>query len=361
MILYITRKHPPSVGGMQRQSQGLVESLGTLVPIHVVRWSRSQIWLPFFLIYSFIIACFSLLTHRDRLVFMGDLALSPMAVFLKRVFRVPAISYAYGLDVTWPNRLYQKLVTPFFSKLDHIVCISTYTQGLLHAHGVSSEKTSVVHPGISRTNATLIPENQPRFELSEGRQVPRSAKLILYVGRLVPRKGCSYLVDEILPRLASCRSDWHCLVVGDGPELGKVEQLVRDRALHSKVTLLGQISDKELMAVYAAGHMLLMPNLAVPGDVEGFGIVALEARSAGLPVVAYDVDGISDSFVHPEDGVLVEPGDPDAFVDAIARTLDADLSVEARQARRERVFEHFGWPVIAGRLLRCVEPFLLNR
>jgi len=356
MILYITRKHPPSVGGMQRQSQGLAQSLGQITPVYVLRWSHSQIWLPAFLLYAFFAAIVLRPKRNFRILLLGDLALAPLGVALHRILRIPVAAYAHGLDVICTNSLYRRFVSVHFAKLDHIICNSACTRAAVLSHGIPMERTSIVNPGIWPKDRVLAIDQETLHQARRRWRIADDAKLILFVGRLIPRKGCAHLVAEVLPRLRAWRTDWHCLVVGDGPEMAKVTQLARDYGLGSKVTLLGQISDGDLETAYLASHVLVMPNLAVQGDTEGFGMVALEARSAGLSVVAYDVDGISDSFVYPQDGILVQPADPNAFAEAISTVLDEDLTIEIREARRARVQEVFGWPTIAAKLLTRIKP-----
>ena len=166
--------------------------------------------------------------------------------------------------------------------------------------------------------------------------------ILLTVGRLVPRKGVRWLVTEVLPRLAERRADWIYLVVGEGPERQAIAEAARrDQRVAQRVHLLGQISDDELRTAYAAADLFVMPNVPVPGDSEGFGIVHLEARAAGLPVVAADIEGISESFISGEDGWLVPAGDAAAFVDAIDRGLrpgpDPRRSGAPRHAHRGRL------------------------
>ena len=101
-----------------------------------------------------------------------------------------------------------------------------------------------------------------------------------------------WLVTEVLPRLAERRADWIYLVVGEGPERQAIaEAATQDPRVAQRVHLLGQTSDDDLCMAYAAADLFVMPNVPVPGDSEGFGIVHLEARAAGLPVVAADIEG----------------------------------------------------------------------
>jgi len=142
------------------------------------------------------------------------------------------------------------------------------------------------------------------------------------------------------------RQDWVYLIVGEGPERRKIEAAILAYGLSQHVKLLGRVEEQVLRAVYALADVFVMPNIPVPGDPEGFGIVTLEARASGVPVVASDLEGIREAAGGPEDGILVKPGDWSAFVDAINWWLDREETVTDRERRRERVRAEFDWSVI---------------
>jgi glycosyltransferase involved in cell wall biosynthesis len=172
-------------------------------------------------------------------------------------------------------------------------------------------------------------------------------KVLLTVGRLVERKGVCWFIDKVLPELGS---SYVYLVAGDGPERGRAQRIVEQRGLREQVHLLGKVTDRDLEALYRTADVFVMPNVPVPGTMEGFGLVALEAASAGVPVVASDLEGIRDAVVDGETGVLVESGNVAAFVDAIKR---------AQAMPREQVASAtaaFSWENVARRYDEALEP-----
>jgi phosphatidylinositol alpha-1,6-mannosyltransferase len=172
-------------------------------------------------------------------------------------------------------------------------------------------------------------------------------RILLTVGRLVPRKGVAFFVSQVLPRLMERRGDWVYLIVSDGPEYGAIEATIQDQGLDKVVRMLGQVPNDELQAAYAMADLFVMPNVPVAGNSEGFGIVSLEARASGLPVVASSLEGIGDSFTSEDDGILVPPKDVEAFVAAIDHLLKTKSTLEARLRRRRRVESHYGWTHVA--------------
>jgi len=108
------------------------------------------------------------------------------------------------------------------------------------------------------------------------------------------------------------------VVVGDGEDRPDVERALDETHAREKVLLLGKVGEERLADLLRSTDVFVMPNIVVPNDVEGFGIVALEAAASGLPVVAADLQGIKDAIIHGENGVLVEPENAAAFADAVA-------------------------------------------
>jgi len=151
------------------------------------------------------------------------------------------------------------------------------------------------------------------------------------------------------------RRDWVYLIVGDGPERAAIETAVEVHGLSRHVRLLGYLDGDALRAAYALADLFVMPNVPVSGNPEGFGLVILEARAAGIPVVAADLEGISEAIGEEEDGTLVRPGEWLSFVAAINAWLDRDETVADREQRRQRAGAQFAWTRIVGQYLEVFQ------
>jgi phosphatidylinositol alpha-1,6-mannosyltransferase len=348
MVLFITRKHPPSVGGMQQLSYHLTQAISRRVPSYIIKWGGSQKWLPLFVPYALVRALLILGTKPVTLIHVGDPVLAPLGLLLRWVGRRPVVTTAHGLDVIYPNRLYQAVMPACVKRLDFVICISESTRQQCLARGVEAGRTQVIPVGVEpeALRVSLSPEEQGHWLDRWGLQ-PRPKHVLLTVGRLVPRKGVLFFVSQVLPEVVKRRDDCVYLVVGDGPERGIIEAAVRERRLDRVVRMLGQVPAEELQAAYAMADLFVMPNMPVRNDPEGFGIVTVEARAAGLRIVASAIEGIVDSFTSADDGLLVPPGDTEAFVEAIDRGLETKLTVEERERRRGRTVSQYGWTYIA--------------
>jgi glycosyltransferase involved in cell wall biosynthesis len=337
---------------MEKLSYYITTNVARHVPSTIIKWGGSQKWLPLFLPYALARALWVLATRPVDLIHMGDLALAPMGCFLRFVSGRPVVVNAHGLDVLYPNRLYQAVIPACTGRLDHVICISEHTRQLCLERGIRAERTTVIPVGMESAASplTLTQAEQDHWSHRWGLE-PRPWHRLLTVGRLVPRKGVRFLVSEVLPLLLAQRRDWIYLIVGDGPERAAIESILRDNGLAARVRLLGRVPDEEVHAAYAMADLFVMPNVPVAGDSEGFGLVTLEARAAGLPVVAARLEGIGDSFLSAEDGILVPPGDAQAFVAAINNLLEAELTMEARASRRRRVASVYDWEHVTQRYL----------
>ncbi len=126
-------------------------------------------------------------------------------------------------------------------------------------------------------------------------------KLILFVGRLTQQKGCEYLIRAI-PQISK-QFNVKLVVVGDGSYRGELETLAKT-VNGQKILFTGFLPDDDLSELFLCADVMAIPSIYEP-----FGVVALEAMAAGLPVVASNVDGLGEVIVHEKNGILVFPKD----------------------------------------------------
>jgi phosphatidylinositol alpha-1,6-mannosyltransferase len=176
--------------------------------------------------------------------------------------------------------------------------------------------------------------------------------VVVCVSRLVPRKGQDALI-RALPALRRRVSDPALLVVGDGPDRSRLARLARESGVESAVTFTGAVPWQDLPEHYAAGDVYAMPCRTRRGglDVEGLGIVYLEASATGLPVVAGDSGGAPDAVRPGETGFVVDGRDRAQLVDRLAWLLtDRELAARMGSAGRAWVEAQWRWDTQAARL-----------
>ena len=151
-VLFITRKYPPSIGGMQKLSFQLATELSKHLTVNVIAWHRSQLLLPFFLIQAFFKAKHLLNRDNSTVILLGDSLLAPLGLLLKKSYEVPVIATSHGLDIAFPNYLYQKMICSSLTKLDFVICNSNHTKNNWIKRGGDFSKCNTIYPGIDAGN-----------------------------------------------------------------------------------------------------------------------------------------------------------------------------------------------------------------
>jgi glycosyltransferase involved in cell wall biosynthesis len=337
---------------MQQLSFHLTQTISQRDSAQIIKWGRSQKWLPLFIPYALVRSLLILATRPVTLIHLSDLVLAPLGLFLRLVGRRPVVANAHGLDVIYRNRIYQAVVPACARRLDFVICNSESTRQQCLARGIYTDRTGVIPPGVDPgAFKVMLPEAEQGYWICRWGLDSRPRHILLTVGRLVPRKGVPFFVSQVVPELVRRRDGCVYLIVGDGSERDAIEAMVREQALEDVVRVLGEVRAEELIAAYAMADLFVMPNVPVQDDSEGFGIVAVEARAAGLRVVASALEGIVDSFFSADDGILVPPGDAEAWLEAIDRMLGTEVTHEERQLRRRLTVSRYGWAAIAEQYL----------
>jgi len=330
----ITRKFPPGRGGMEVLSHELTTRIARRRRTRVVAASPGAMGLPGFLFAS---ACRLLLgcaRGSVAAVHLGDPVLAPLSL-IARAFRVPVAVTIHGLDVTYAHPLYRLWLRAFLRGIDACVCISEAARRAAIDRGVAPGRASVIGIGI---DAAAVPASS----------TVREDDLVLFVGRLVRRKGLAWFVADVLPALASVRPRLRVVVLGDGPERGNVVEAAKRAGVLDRIELLGALPDAQKWDWLARASLCILPNIPVDSDIEGFGIVALEAMAAGCPLLAADIEGLSEAVAGSDGARLLPAQDAPAWRAASGELLaDRDLRDRLGAGGRRWVAKARGWdPVI---------------
>jgi glycosyltransferase involved in cell wall biosynthesis len=251
---------------------------------------------------------------------------------------VPVVSTFFGVELTWVRsqlRALRPLVRWIARRSDAVTVISSHTAALLRE--IAPEVEAAVIP----FGAAVDPGVPPAAP-----EALHAGLRLLFVGRLVERKGVHVLLDALarLPEEPPLRLD----VVGSGPEREALERRARALGLTERVTFPGFVPSEALEHRLWCCDALVLPAVTdAKGDVEGLGVVLLEAMAFGKPVIASAAGGIVHIVRDRENGRLVPPGDPAALAAAIEEYARDPALVRRLGARARRdVDERFSWEVI---------------
>lgn len=288
-------------------------------------------------------------THLRRLarngrtvVHCGRALPEGVAAWLGRVTGGPRyVCWAHGEDLATAltSREFTYLTKMVYRWADAAVANSMNTARMLGELGVPDSKITIVYPGVDADRF------HPRVD---GRQLRRRFAhdgdvLLLSVGRLQRRKGHDVSIQAIAA-LKDKLPNLRYLIVGDGDERTRLEQLSAEHNVHDRVFFAGTVPDCDLPEYYAACDIFLLPNRIDHGDIEGFGIVFLEAAAAGKPVIGGSSGGVPEAVERNVTGLLVDGSDVSSVAAAI---LDLATSQERRRrmglAGRARVLGRFSW------------------
>lgn len=337
-LLFISRKWPPAVGGMETHAVELAEALKESFDVTLlVLPGKPDGQAPSLLGYGwFLLRAIAYCLLRGRAfshLVLGDLLLFPVAACCRLVRKHQCrIVIVHGLDLvygsraglqSWLYRRYLALFNACQGLFCRIVANSSYTAGLAKKCGLRN--VQVIWPALPRTPLTSATVDESALPPGFA-QTPRR---ILQFGRLVPRKGALWFAQNVLPALPD---DVELFVVGPTRNLSYLRALEQCPKTHC----LGPVADDALAAMIQAADVVIMPNIPSPPDqqdVEGFGLVAVETAALGGILVASRWQGMTDAVIDGVTGVHVTAGDADAWRHALQQVLGE--SDEQRTQRRK--------------------------
>lgn len=359
-ILYITRAAKRgNLGGLELLSSSLSRELAHMpdTSVEVVAHRGSRATAPFFTL-TCLPGALKLCRHSD-IIFLGDPLLSFAGWLLHRLHRKPVAVIVHGLDITFKNPLYQAYLWLFFRSFQLYLPISHHVNKLLGQLSVKGNR-QVITPGIHDRFFAPNIHRSDLLNILPPTPYPLQPNdiFLLTVGRLVPRKGHAWFIACVLPHLPS---RVHYVIAGTGPALPDIRRAAASQNLTSRVHLLGRVTDERLRILYNTADAFIQPNIYVPDDVEGFGLVLLEAALCNRPVLAADIDGIPDAVHSGRNGLLVPAGDAMAWISALNHLATGNLELPHNPRRHTQ--DTFCWDKTAARyraaLAKTISPSII--
>lgn len=384
-VLYISHSHPPedapldNMGGMQRVSVQLSESLAQDSSIQLRCLVQKTAWKGIEIkTIGFLLKLLILLPRVERewkpdVILFSSMVTASMARWLRKRVDVPMVTINHGQDVTMPYGWYQRHVRKIFEAIDGVISVSSATReasierGMLASKGVALPNGIHVNDFLPKGESEWsvdsvkqlleIPEAQAKRRIKELKASARAGlerqlgislgaePLLLSVGRQVKRKGHAWFIEEVLPKMDDA---CNYILIGDGPEHQRIQDILKQKASlfrekGIRVYVLGRQEDDVVHKAYAASDLFLMPNIKVPGDMEGFGIVLLEANIHFTPVLCADLEGMRDVVEQGVNGYKVPTKQIDEYVKYINMVIRAKQPEQLAYQAFITVWEKFTW------------------
>ena len=365
--LFITNDFGPRAGGIETFVHGLIERLprGSVVVytsaqpdsekfdakwltdfgVEVIR-DRSKILLP---TPRVIKACQAIVKSRNltRVAFGAAAPLGIMARAMRSAGAEKIVALTHGHEVWWAKVPPFSFAIKFMSQsIDAITYLGDYTRSEISKAISKSDVNKLVQiaPGIDVDHFVPTDSSELRAQLGL-----TDKSVIISVGRLVHRKGQDKLISA-LPAIRSSVPNVHLVLVGVGPHQKYLENLVAKLNLTDCVTFIGRINYSELPKYICVGDIFAMPSRSrfFGLEVEGLGIVYLEASACGLPVVGGKSGGAPDAVLVGETGVVVDGTDTSEIASACIDLLNnPELCALMGATGRAWIIENWRWEIWA--------------
>jgi len=326
-ILIVTRNFPPLIGGMEKLNFNIFQSIKKNFNIifagpvgsssfhgleKYVEFSVRPLWK--YIIHSLLKTLLIAIKEKPDIVFCGSGTSILAGYFSARVAKASLVCYLHGLDIVADSKIYRWFFLPLIKKSDLIFVNSNHTYKLAITAGIDSSCIRILYPGTELPDISNKVIASQRFRL---RYDIGESPFILIAGRITARKGITEFITNVMPGIVETHPELQLIIIGDEARDAVKQSLgVKDNIvaainkldLSNNVKLLGLVDNAILSGAFFAAEMLIFPVLNVVNDVEGFGMVAIEAAAHGLPTVAFNVGGISDAISNNYSGWLVESG-----------------------------------------------------
>ena len=289
-------------------------------------------------------------------VFFG--AAAPLGLLSKGLRRAGAshiVALTHGHEVwwskVWPFTWAMKSIS---RQVDHLTYLGEFTRNAI-AQSISENaaKSMVkIAPGIDTDHFSPQDAVELRAELGLAQK-----KVIVSVGRLVHRKGQDVLI-EAMPAIMKEIPDAHILMIGEGPYRSYLQNRAKALGIQERVTFIGRIQYADLPRYICVGDIFVMPSRSrLAGlEVEGLGIVYLEASACGLPVIAGNSGGAPDAVLEGETGLVVDgTNKADVAAVVIELLLDAQRCKAMGLRGRQWIIQEWRWDIWAARFAQLLK------
>ena len=354
--LLITLDFPPQIGGVANYYFNLCQNLDKDKIVVLTQKSTEQNFsfkvyyqnllaklLPKFK-WLIMISKIKTIARQEKIAMLwaGEILPTGTAVmFVAKRLKIPYIVSCHGNDILQASRFKNKtkLAVKILKNAQTITANSAYTKKLIIKLGIKADKIKVIYPGIeikpsvgSGHRPDLVNNLQTKYNLAD-------KKILLSVGRLVPRKGFDKVIAS-LSKVWEKFPDLIYIIAGDGPDRSRLEELIGES---NNIIFLGQITEEDKNALLDLCDIFITPARQTDDDVEGFGIVYLEAGQFSKPVIAGNVGGAPEAVLNNQTGLLVNPENTVEISEAIIKLLkNEDLRIELGKAGQERS-KDFHW------------------
>jgi phosphatidylinositol alpha-1,6-mannosyltransferase len=263
-----------------------------------------------------------------------------------KLYKIPYVCYIHGEDVeaAATSRELSWIVKKVLANANALICNSKNTANLLlDSWKIPSCKIEILNPGCD-TDRFIPAESNDETKKLLGWEHKR---VILTVGRLQERKGQDMLI-RALPEIKQSIPNILYAIIGGGEQKESLQNIVQELNVQDNVLFMSEVSDEQMIQAYQQCDVFVLPNRTVGQDIEGFGMVLVEAQACSKPVIAGNSGGTAETMLTGETGFIVDCTRPDPIADKLIELLHAPERCTAiGRAGREHSEKTLDWKVHA--------------
>lgn len=283
--------------------------------------------------------------HQASTIWFG--AAAPLALLARKMRKAGAINIValtHGHEVWWAKiPIFRGAITKISRDVDSLTYLGDFTKNAMMPAIQDKSKLVKIAPGIDTDH---FAPSDIDLNLVEKYKL-QNRRVIVCVGRLVHRKGQDKLI-EAMPQVLERFPDAVLLIVGQGPIKSMLDKLIRHHGIEHKVIFTGRINFADLPKYIQLGEVFAMPSRDrfFGLEVEGLGIVYLEASACGVPVIVGKSGGAPDAVVKDKTGLVVDGTSPKEIADAICQVLaNQEMAKQMGRQGRQWVVENWRWQI----------------
>lgn len=366
---------------MEKQSFELITRVAKFTKVHKLVYDASTSRTYFFLSLRSRVKKILKDNPQISLIHLNDGLMVAATLWLKKITNIPVVATVHGLDIVFPLKWYQRYIIPKFNHLDRIIAVSRSTANECIKRGIDKSKIEVINNGVELN----IPETAIDFDVKDYLNINHKIelgqrKIVLALGRSVKRKGFSWFIKNVVPRM-----DDDCIFIMIGPfkkegwlkriviqslpkslwsnlslflgyptDQMEIAELLEKNENENKVVHLSKVAFPVLLAFLKRADVFVMPNRKIEGDIEGFGLVALEAVLSSTPVIANGIEGITDAIQNNKNGFLIEGDSINEWINHINKVTRNEIDVEAfAESAMEYTSKKFSWDKMSKEYFDC--------
>lgn len=358
------------MGGMEKQSYELITGMERYCRVHRIVYEGTGSILMFFLGLKGQILRTCKAHPNITVIHFNDALIAAFCLRHNGYKHLKRAVTLHGLDVVFPSEIYRNRIFSNFNRFDRIIAVSRATADRAIGFGINPDKIIVINNGVDDDPAHSGQHSQSVGQVLEKYNVPTDRPLLVAVGRPVKRKGFSWFIREVVPKLdprffvlligpfdnrprlfeqvlsliPGKLRERIMLFLGFGSDAAAIRILLADPQLSKSVKHMGRLPSGDKNILLQSSMAFVMPNIHVEGDMEGFGLVCVEAAMAGALVFAADTDGIPDAVQDGKNGFLLPTQEAKVWAAKLNELIfDSEIADKNKEAFRAFTAANYSW------------------